>query len=99
MFDLESIDVVDSSLTFELDAGEPLIFWLDDDRSLTVELAAPLYIGGDIYNGQVVVEPTFESTTLSTKNKVVKSDILVNPIRVEQTTNESGGITVYIGGI
>lgn len=51
------------------------------------------------YDGEVVAEPDFNGTVLQTSNKVLKSNITVNPIRVERTTNHSGGLTVYIGGI
>ena len=51
------------------------------------------------YDGEVVADPDFNGIVLQTSNKVLKSNITVNPIRVERTTNLSGGLTVYIGGI
>ena len=51
------------------------------------------------YTGDYVVDPTFETQTLETQNKLMDNDVVVNPIEVSRTTNPSGGTTVYIGGI
>ena len=51
------------------------------------------------YQGQTVVDPDFTGTVLETAQKIVLSDITVNPIQVESVSNPTGGRTVYIGGI
>ena len=51
------------------------------------------------YQGQTVVDPDFNGTVLETAQKIVLSDITVNPIQVESVSNPAGGRTVYIGGI
>lgn len=53
---------------------------------------------GDRYEGEYIVDPKFEETVLETKMKLLLDDVTVNPIKVEYTTNLSGGNTVYIGG-
>lgn len=51
------------------------------------------------YTGQTTVTPDFEGTVLETAQKIVLTDITVNPIQVESVSNPMGGRTVYIGGI
>lgn len=50
------------------------------------------------YKGDYKLTPTFEGRTLATKNKVMKSDVELEPIPVERIANQSGGMTVIIGG-
>ena len=56
---------------------------------------------GDLpaYMGQTTVDPDFVGITLPTRNTSVYSNIDVNAIQVESVSNQSGGNTVYIGGI
>ncbi len=69
----------------------------------TMELESPIrpqYTDDiDEYDGSYTVIPEFEAQSLSTKNKLLKSDIEVEPISVSRVSNLSGGTTVYIGGI
>lgn len=51
---------------------------------------------GSLYEGPYLVEPTFDSQTLATKNKTMYADVTVNAIRVERVSN-THGTTVYIG--
>ena len=51
------------------------------------------------YTGQTTVDPDFEGTVLETAQKIMLSNITVNPIQVESVSNPMGGRTVYIGGI
>ena len=55
--------------------------------------------GGELYNGPYIVDPHFTAQVLSTKEKVLREDITVNPIDVARVSNPSGGNTIYIGGI
>jgi len=56
-------------------------------------------IEGDVYDGEYVAKPSFETQTLHTKNKVLTNDVTVNAIEVSRVSNLQGGKTVYIGGI
>ncbi len=50
------------------------------------------------YNGEYVVDPNTKSkTVLGTKGKAMKDDVTVNKIQYIETSNLSGGTTVYIG--
>lgn len=50
------------------------------------------------YTGQYVVDPEFKLISLPTKNRLLTENVSVKPIEVQRVTNQSGGITVYIGG-
>lgn len=50
------------------------------------------------YKGEYAITPTFEGTTMKTKNKVMKFDVELKPIPVERVANLSGGNTIIIGG-
>ena len=55
-------------------------------------------VGVDEYNGQYTVTPlpTLEQI-LRTSNKLLKHDIVIDPIPYSQTSNLAGGYTVTIG--
>ena len=55
--------------------------------------------GIETYRGAYLVEPDFTEQTLCTKNKKMLNDVTVNAIEVQRVSNESGGRTVYIGGL
>lgn len=57
------------------------------------------YIGGELYSGAYEVTPNFDTQTLETAKKTLKEDITIHPITVSRTSNQSGGNTIYIGGI
>lgn len=59
--------------------------------------AKTINIGGRPYDGQYEVKPTFESQKLNTKGAILDDDILVHPISVNKTANNSGGNTIVIG--
>lgn len=90
-------------LTFSLSGDSSLSFTLDFGDAMEMELVSPEFVGGnisgDIYTGETTVTPNFNSATLYTANKLLMDNITVNPIQVENVSNLSGGITVYIGGI
>ena len=80
--------VLDGELLLNLQMdGEP------SNTIKVVERDAPTY------TGQTTVDPDFEGTVLETAQKIVLTDITVNPIQVESVSNPMGGRTVYIGGI
>lgn len=62
-------------------------------------LSIPTYIDVDVYDGEYIVNPDFDSITLQTMNKTLAQNVTVNPIQVESVSNPTGGRTVYIGGI
>lgn len=50
-----------------------------------------------IYNGDYTVTPSVEEQTLKTANKKMLEDVTVKKIPFYETSNLSGGNTVYIG--
>lgn len=54
------------------------------------------YVGGDPYEGEYVVTPKVESQTMPTKEKVMLKDVTIKAIPYFETSNTSGGNTVYI---
>lgn len=48
------------------------------------------------YSGEYVVIPSMEDQTLSTKEKIMDDDVEVRKIPIYETTNLSGGTTLYI---
>lgn len=48
------------------------------------------------YGGEYAVTPTVAGETLPTKDKVMRDDLEVRPIPFYETSNNSGGTTVYI---
>ena len=55
--------------------------------------------GGEPYDGPYTVTPEFETQELSTKDRLLKDNVTVDPIAVARVENPSGGKTIYIGGI
>lgn len=53
-------------------------------------------VDGEKYDGEYVVEPSWEDQKLATKNKVMKDDVLVTKVPTYKTRNASGGYTVYV---
>lgn len=49
------------------------------------------------YEGEYIAHPTFNDQIFETKNKRMRDDFEVTPIRVSRVSNPFGGITVYIG--
>lgn len=52
-----------------------------------------------VYTGEYEVNPSFTEKILETQNKLMTDNVTVNGIQIEQVSNTSGGLTVYIGGI
>ena len=52
----------------------------------------------DDYEGEYKIIPkTFAEQVLPTSNRVLKEDVIVKEVPFYETSNDSGGITVYIG--
>lgn len=54
------------------------------------------HVGGDPYEGEYVVTPKVEAQTMPTKEKVMLEDVTIRAIPYFETSNTSGGNTVYI---
>lgn len=65
-------------------------------------LSMPEKVGGGLietppaYEGDYNVTPTVHGETLQTKDKYMEEDLEIKPIPIYETTNNSGGLTVYI---
>lgn len=93
------IELIATSLDFNLSGDDSLNFSLSVNDGLTFSVSTPTLINTDIYTGVTDVAPDFYGLTLKTSHKFITNDITVKPIQVENVSNISGGITVYIGGI
>ena len=56
----------------------------------------PEYVGGTIYDGEYEITPRVTAQTMSTRDKVMLDDVTIQAIPVYETSNNSGGTTVYI---
>lgn len=66
----------------------------------TLELIGDVNVGGmmpDHYEGEYEVTPKVNSQTLETKEKYLVEDVKIKEIPYFDTSNISGGTTVYIG--
>lgn len=91
-----------------LSTPEHIIGTIQSTNTIIGTLSQPVTIVGEIskspvhdveYLGPYIVDPIFETITLETNDKKMTDDVTVNPIAVSRTSNLSGGITVYIGGL
>lgn len=66
---------------------------------LTGELSLPEIVNGgvEMYEGEYIITPETSAQTLPTKQKQMRDDLTVLAIPYYETTNETGGNTVYIG--
>ena len=55
------------------------------------------YVGGEVYEGEYIVTPKVTGQTMPTKDRVLVEDMTIKPIPFFNTSNNSGGTTVYIG--
>ena len=83
----------------------PLIGTIRSEISITGKLKTEDVVFGkiqlsgnlSIYNGDYTVTPSVEEQTLKTANKKMLEDVTVKKIPFYETSNLSGGNTVYIG--
>ncbi len=50
-----------------------------------------------LYSGEYTVTPKVEAQSLKTANKFMQKDVSIRAIPFYETTNNSGGVTAYIG--
>lgn len=75
-----------------------LIGTLTQDMSLTGSLTHPIDPDIDWYDGEYDIDPdVHEAVVLATKRKTLVEDITVHKVAYSETTNPSGGTTVFIG--
>ena len=85
-------------VTFDL-SRRKLDFAIGSPAPIGITFDVSVRNGGELYNGPYTVDPRFAAQVLSTKEKVLREDITVNPIDVARVSNPAGGNTIYIGGI
>lgn len=54
------------------------------------------YVGGNPYTGDYAVTPKVAQQTMPTKGKFMTDDVTVKAIPIYETSNASGGSTIYI---
>lgn len=74
------------------------------DQSITPAFEALQHVTeqkeADRYTGEYDVTPLVDKeTTLPTANKIMTKDVVVKQVPYFETSNDSGGITVYIGKV
>lgn len=66
--------------------------------AMTIGEAKLVYVGGEIYEGDYDITPkTSEPVKLPTEGKLLVDDVTVRKIPYYEVTNETGGLTIYIG--
>jgi hypothetical protein len=81
-----------------LSSGFGLDGILSDGLSMTGSLTLPTRPSEEIYDGSYEVRSlALEDQVLSTKKKFLNDDIIVRQIEYSETTNPSGGYTIFIG--
>lgn len=94
----------DSVLRCKLYTEEKLIIGalISGERHLSGTIPGTLifHAGGDAkeYDGPYEVTPMLQPQTLETSGLVMKADMSIKKIPIAEVTNNSGGITVIIGG-
>ena len=74
-------------------------FLSETDEVLIGEIYIPQGIDYDIYTGEYHVIPApYDEQTLLTNQKLMTDDVTVAAIPYYETSNLSGGYTVFIGG-
>lgn len=82
-----------------LKAIQTLSGTISSNRGISGEVATGKVIASvetELYEGDYEVTPKVEEQTLETKGKVMKEDVHIKSVPVYETTNNSGGSTVYI---
>ena len=86
------------TLTGHLSGEGVLSGALGQMREIIGSLILPTRSSEEIYEGSYDIEPdTSDEQILPTKRKILSDDIVVRKIRYSETTNPSGGCTVFIG--
>jgi len=88
------LEVESDELDFDLEVENDILeLDLDTDQTIVVNR-----ITGDVYDGSYLVTPLAkDEVVLKTYGKVMRDDVTVKKVPYFETSNESGGYTVYIG--
>lgn len=92
MGSIKALEALSGSISAEssLTGGLSCVGGLSGKVSVTKEY--------DVYGGEYTVIPkAFEEQVLSTSNRVTKENVIVKEVPFYETSNDSGGITAYIG--
>lgn len=73
-------------------------FKVKEEAPVKFKIDSTLIVGeGEPYEGEYIITPlAFTDQILDTKNKVLTEDIVVQKVPKYETSNVSGGYTVYI---
>ncbi len=84
----------DVPLVIDLEVESDILeFDLEVDQTIVVN-----HIEGERYDGEYVVTPLAKNeVVLETSGKIMLDDVTVRKVPYFETSNESGGYTVYIG--
>ena len=83
----------------ELSAIETIEGFLSPTDTLIGEIYIPQGVSYDVYTGEYYVIPApYDEQTLLTNQKLMTDDVTVAAIPYYETSNLSGGYTVFIGG-
>ena len=83
---------------FKVKEDDPIRFKVTDDESVKFKIDSMIAIGGaERYEGEYVITPkAYDEQILETKDKIMSNDVVVLKVPKYETTNLSGGYTVYI---
>lgn len=91
--------VREAALFGSLRAGDTLRGTITADASLSGKMTAPVREEIETYDGDYAVTPKlYDDVILPTKDRRMKADVTVLKIPQFETSNESGGKTLFIGG-
>ena len=70
---------------------------LSSSGKISGQVNVPERMDSDVYTGNYIVDPRFETQTLETKNKLMYDNVTINEIAVSRVSNPQGGNTIWIG--
>lgn len=73
--------------------AEPIVL-----QTMESGLYLPSTVGNELYDGSYNIIPTIDGLVLPTSQKTMADDLTVEAIPYFETSNLSGGYTVYIAG-
>lgn len=89
---------IDDLTILSMDATlSPIDQQLNADLHIVNMIEIEDYIREHSYEGSYAVESSFSDTVLPTKHKFLSEDIKIDRIAQSETSNPSGGYTLYIG--
>lgn len=97
---MSELILVDGSISGQLSSSLTMSATLEPVQSFTisskVDSLASL-VEGTYSESYELISSLDEDIIIETKNKLLKDDIVIKKINYSETTNESGGSTLYIG--